>query len=91
MRHAGKEFPVNLDEVWPLVYNRKDNAVRVLTENFIEGIDYQFVRKEAENPLGGRPAIEYRISVSCLEYLIVDTGVLRQALLQNTIYTTQMI
>lgn len=37
-----EEFPVNLDEVWPLVYSRKDKAVRALKEGelFIEGIDY---------------------------------------------------
>lgn len=38
-----KEFPVNLDDVWPLVYSRKDKAVRALKEgeSFFEGIDYQ--------------------------------------------------
>lgn len=37
-----KEFPVNLDDVWPLVYSRKDKAVRALKEgeSFFEGIDY---------------------------------------------------
>lgn len=37
-----KEFPVNLDDVWPLVYSRKDKAVRALKEGelFIEDIDY---------------------------------------------------
>lgn len=37
-----EEFPVNLDDVWPLVYSRKDKAVRALKEGelFIEGIDY---------------------------------------------------
>lgn len=37
-----EEFPVNLEEVWPLVYSRKDKAVRALKEGelFIEGIDY---------------------------------------------------
>lgn len=28
-----EEFPVNLDEVWPLVYSRKDKAVRALQSN----------------------------------------------------------
>lgn len=34
------KFPVNLDEVWPLVYARRDNAVRELKKLFIEGEDY---------------------------------------------------
>lgn len=35
-------FPVNLDDVWPLVYERKDHAVRDLKESgiFFEGEDY---------------------------------------------------
>lgn len=52
-----KEFPVNLDEVWPLVYSRKDKAVRALKEgeSFFEGIDYQPLPPNGErlnrNPL----------------------------------------
>lgn len=33
-------FCVNLDEVWPLVYERKDVAVRALTKDYFEGVDY---------------------------------------------------
>lgn len=42
MSRDSEEFPVNLDDVWPLVYSRKDKAVRALKEGelFIEGIDY---------------------------------------------------
>ena len=38
-----EEFPVNLDDVWPLVYSRKDKAVRALQSNdlFIQNVDYQ--------------------------------------------------
>ncbi len=67
---SGKQFPVDLDEVWSLVYARKDNAIRVLKENFIQGIDYQVFRKKEENPLGGRPAEMYRLSAECLDYFI---------------------
>ena len=65
-----EEFPVNLDDVWPLAYNRKDHAVRDLSEKFMEGVDYQVFLKNWENPLGGRPSNEYHISVSCLEFFI---------------------
>lgn len=39
-----EEFPVNLDDVWPLVYLRKDKAVRSLQSNdlFMQGVDYKF-------------------------------------------------
>lgn len=60
-----EEYPVNLDDVWPLAYNRKDHAVRDLSEKFMEGVDYQVFLKNWENPLGGRPSKEYHISISC--------------------------
>ena len=38
-----EEFPVNLDDVWPLVYSEKGKAVRALKSNelFIENVDYK--------------------------------------------------
>lgn len=67
-----KEFPVNLDEVWMLVYNRKEEAVRSLTTSdlFIQGVDYQILRRNAENSKRGRPASDYYLTVPCLEFFI---------------------
>lgn len=31
---SDNEFPVNLDEVWPLVYERRDSAVKALIRDF---------------------------------------------------------
>lgn len=74
---GSKEFPVNLDDVWPLVFGRKEEAVRVLKNDklFVENIDYQVLRKNAENPdsftqicakpQGGRPTNIYMLSVPC--------------------------
>lgn len=70
---ASEEFPVNLEEVWPLVYGRKEEAVRALTsENseFIQSVDYQILRKDAEKTQSGRPTNEYFLTVSCLEFFI---------------------
>ena len=67
---SGKEFPVNLDEVWPLVYERKDHAVRDLKKNFIQDIDYQVFPIFEENLSGGRPVDCYMLSLPCLEYFI---------------------
>ena len=33
-------FCVNLDEVWPLVYERKESAVKALLKDYFEGLDY---------------------------------------------------
>lgn len=67
-----KEFPVNLDEVWMLVYNRKEEAVRSLTTSdlFMQGVDYQILRRNAENSKRGRPASDYYLTVPCLEFFI---------------------
>ena len=31
---------MGLDDVWPLVYSRRDKAISSLKNNFIEGVDY---------------------------------------------------
>ncbi len=77
-----EEFPVNLDDVWPLVFGRKQEAVRALRNDrlFVENIDYQVLRKnaqnsevlrkDAENQQSGRPTEIYMLSVPCLEFFI---------------------
>lgn len=47
MSRDNAEFPVNLDDVWPLVFGRKEEAVRALKNDrlFVENIDYQVLRK----------------------------------------------
>ena len=49
---SDNEFPINLDEVWMLVYPRKDHAVRELIDGgqFIEGVDYQVSPKMGKTP-----------------------------------------
>lgn len=72
LQQSSDEYPVNLDSVWMLVYSAKEKAVRALTSDpqFIEGIDYQVLAQNGENPKGGRPTNEYKLSVSCLEFFI---------------------
>ena len=39
-------FCVNLDEVWPLVYERKDHAIRhLINGDYFEGVDFQASQK----------------------------------------------
>ena len=47
LAQGNEEFPVNLDDVWPLVYARKDKAVRALKDNelFMQNIDYILLPK----------------------------------------------
>ncbi|MER8077740.1 hypothetical protein ABS235_19910, partial [Acinetobacter pittii] len=39
-------------------------------EGKLENIDYQVLRKNAENQKGGRPTNEYKLTVSCMEFFI---------------------
>lgn len=72
---SGKEFPVNLDEVWPLVYERKDYAVKELKKTFYEDVDYKVVDNQsllqkAEQVWGGQNKVNYYLSLPCMEYFI---------------------
>ena len=96
------EFPVDLDDVWPIAYTQKGHAVRDLKESgiFFEGEDYISEKGKAIFPkfgenlpedetifskngknkseysseekveTRGRKEEKYRLSTSCLEYLI---------------------
>ena len=76
-----KEFPVNLEEVWPLVYADKGKAVRALKSNelFVDGIDFILLAQNGKqegnngkqvNSWGGNNQVTYMLSVPCLEFFI---------------------
>ena len=50
LSESDEEFPVNLDDVWPLVYSEKGKAVRALKSNdlFMQGIDYILLPQNGE-------------------------------------------
>lgn len=84
-----EQYPVNLDEVWPLVYARKDHAVRALKNSgfFQEGFDYQSFPRYGERD--ATAYIEYRLTVPCMEFLIAKRNrlvfeVYRRFFHQNT-------
>lgn len=77
LSRSNEEYPVNLDEVWPLVYVRKDVAVGALKKTFVEGIDYiakpvdnQSLHISTERNHGGQNKVDYYLTTSCLEYFI---------------------
>ncbi len=82
MSRDSEEFPVNLDEVWPLVYSAKEKAVRALKSNdlFLQNVDYQVLAQNGEKSgvlaqnggkvQDGRPTEIYMLSVPCLEFFI---------------------
>lgn len=50
LSRSKEEFPVNLDEVWPLVFKFRSDAVRALTRSnlFVKDIDYQVLSTNAQ-------------------------------------------
>lgn len=75
LKQSGKEFPIDLEMVWPLLYGRKTEAVDALREStdFIEGIDYN-LRQQAKvvksNELKNGIRIDVELSVPCMEFFI---------------------
>ncbi len=67
---SNEAYPVDLDDVWPLVYGKKSDAVEALKRDFMQTVDYQVLRQNPQNPLGGRPVEEYHITVECMEFFI---------------------
>ena len=69
---SGEAYPVNLEDVFYLVYNKKSDAVESLKKDnvFLQGVDYQVLRQNPQNLLGGRPKDVYKLSIPCLEYFI---------------------
>lgn len=67
LSRSDNEYPVDIDEVWMLVYTRKDSAVDALKKDFIENVD--FTCTPAKTGVGSLKH-EYRLTVSCMEYFI---------------------
>lgn len=70
---SDNQFPINLDEVWMLVYERKDKAFKTLRTHFFEGEDFyltQMGKVVTFNELQNGVKTECFLSVSCMEYFI---------------------
>lgn len=65
---SNEKFPVNIDDVWMIVYAERGKAVASLRKNFIENIDYITI---AQSGNGGQFAkTDYFLSLSCMEFFI---------------------
>ena len=71
---SGEQYPVDLEDVWMLVYSEKSKAVRALKKAFVEGEDYVTVAPNGERTKGRFNAetmkVTYRLSIPCFEYFI---------------------
>ena len=74
LHESGEKFPINLDDVWPLVYSRKSVALRELKASFIENDDFcllhQNVQPVNQGVINPKPNAQYLLSAKCLEYFI---------------------
>lgn len=78
LRNSGKPFPVDLDDVWPLVYTFKHKAVDVLINEFLENKEFimqksdsqRFTQKGNIDIGGDLKSKKYYLSVDCMQYLI---------------------
>lgn len=66
----GEEYPYDLEEMVPTVFARKNEAAEALKKDFTQDIDFTVNKRELENPLGGRPATEYRLSPLAFEFMV---------------------
>jgi len=78
LSESGEQYPVDLDEVWPLVYSGKNEAVRELTKSknedetyrYIENVDYQALSKIVKAGPGTSKRVNYKLTLSCMEWFI---------------------
>lgn len=72
LSRSNKEFPVDFDEVWRLVYTAKNKAVEELKSKFMQDIDFQLINQkvQAANPQGYVWEHKYYLTTSCLEFFI---------------------
>lgn len=72
-REQQEKFPIDLDTVWELAYDRKDHAVRALTDVFIKGTDFQHFPQKGEKHSDGRgmrPVEKYYLTVPAMEWFV---------------------
>lgn len=68
LAQSNEQYPINIDDVWMLVYSERGKAIRALKTSFIEGEDFKSV---AQNGNGTKfVGFDYYLSLSCLEYFI---------------------
>lgn len=70
----GEKFPINLDDVWELVYSERSKAVRALKIGFIENDDFIPIAQNGGRSKAGKFAkgnlTEYFLSVPAMEFFI---------------------
>lgn len=70
-REQKEKFPIDLDVVWELAYERKDYAVKALESVFIKDSDYQTFRQKAEAGKHNKTVVnKYYLTVPAMEWFV---------------------
>ena len=69
MVQSTEPFPVDFDNAWKWIgyFQKSDAKKALLNSGFIEGIDFQVLRKAPQNSKGGRPAKKLYLTVDCFK------------------------
>lgn len=73
-QESGEPYPINLDDVWPFAFRRKDSAVKAMRHYLAEGDDYKAIlpysRRIDGSPRSGGPSHTYLLTVKAFDRLI---------------------
>ena len=69
---SDEDYPVDFDDVWPMVYIHKSSAVKDLKQNFIQDIDYQ-MRKGKVLTVKHSTSIKHKyfLKVVAMEWFVI--------------------
>ena len=63
-----EQFPVDFDDAWQWAgYSRKDNGLKVLTDNFLSGSEFSLEFRKTGSPEGGRPFQQIKLTIDCFK------------------------
>lgn len=70
LSQSNDKFPIDIDEVWMLVYSERGVAVKALKKGFIEGVDYVSFDQNVKREVGSSVLKQYKLSLPCMEFFI---------------------
>ena len=69
------DFPVDFGALWGACgYSRKEEAVRALKASGEEGREFSALLRETSSPKGGRPSVDYWLTLEAAEHFALQAG-----------------
>ncbi|WP_288442581.1 hypothetical protein [uncultured Chryseobacterium sp.] len=75
LRNSGEKYPVDLDDVWGICYQKKQKATSSLIDNYIVDEDYILLTENGKQTFsrerrGGHNRKTYRLTIACFEHFV---------------------